>query len=93
MASSYAYELRCGFHQDCGVGPGGFWVESDFLPDSDVQLDDVFHHTPKLGQFLLKLLLKQISCFSPRIPMILTAKLHSLYVKESKSDILERSEL
>jgi len=40
-------------------------------------------------QFLSKLLLKQISCCTPRFPFILTAQLHSLYVKESK--ILERS--
>jgi len=47
------------------------------------------HHTPKLRipveivQFLLKLLLKQISCCAPRFPLILTAKLNSFYVKES----------
>jgi len=42
-------------------------------------------------QFLLKLLLKQISCCAPRFPLILTDKFHSLNVKES--DFLERSEL
>jgi len=31
-------------------------------------------------QFLLKLLLKQISCFVPQFPLILTAKFHSLYI-------------
>jgi len=47
------------------------------------------HHTPKFGipvemvQFLLKLLLKQISCCAPRFQLILTAKFHSLYVHES----------
>jgi len=39
-------------------------------------------------QFLLKLLLKQISCCAPRFPLILTAKLPSLYVKELESGIL-----
>jgi len=63
----------------------------------DVQLDHSLHHTLKLGisvemvQFLLDLLLKQISCCAPRFPLILTAKFHSLHVKES--EILERSEL
>jgi len=61
-------------------------------------LDHFLHHTPKLGipvemvQFLLKLLLKQISCCAPRFQLILTAKFHSPYVKESESEILERSE-
>jgi len=47
------------------------------------------HRTPTLGipvemvQFLLKLLLKQVSCCAPRFPLILTVKFHSLYVKES----------
>jgi len=36
-------------------------------------------------QFLMKLLLKQISCCVPKFPLILTAKFHSLYVKESES--------
>jgi len=46
-------------------------------------------HTPKLRipvgmvQFLLKLLLKQICCCTPRFPLILKAKFHPLYVKES----------
>jgi len=39
-------------------------------------------------RFLLKLLLKQISCCAPGFPFILTAKLHSLHVEESESDIL-----
>jgi len=68
-----------------------------FCPTPDVQLDHFLNQTPKLGipvqmaQFLLKLLLKQISCCAPRFPLILTAKLHSLYVKES--EILERSDI
>jgi len=33
-------------------------------------------------QFLLKLLLKQISCCAPRFPLVLTAKFNSLYFKE-----------
>jgi len=40
-----------------------------------------------MSQFLLKLLLKQISCCAPQFPLILTAKFHSFYVKES--EILE----
>jgi len=42
-------------------------------------------------QFLLKLLLKQNSCCVPRFPLIFTAKYHSLYVKESGSEVLQRS--
>jgi len=67
-----------------------------FCPTPEIQLNHFFHHTFKLGipvelvQFLLKLLLKHISCCAPRF--LLTAKFHSLYVKESeiweKSDIL-----
>jgi len=51
------------------------------------------HHTLKLVipvemvQFLFKLLLKQISCCVPRFPLILAAKFHSLYVKESESGV------
>ena len=72
-----------------GVGVGFFCA----APTPDVQLDCFLHHTPKLGisvemvQFLLKFLLKQISC-GARFPLILTAKIHSLYVKESESEIL-----
>ena len=64
-----------------------------FCPTPEVQLDHFLHHTPKLGipvemeivvQFLLKLLLKQISCCAPRFPLILTDKFHSLYVKGSE---------
>jgi len=64
-----------------GVGVGFF------CPTPDVQLDHFLHHTLKFGipvdmvQFLLKLLLKQISCCVPRFPLILTTKLHSLYTK------------
>jgi len=66
---------------------------------SDVQLDHFLHQTPKLGipvatvQFLLKLLLKHISCCAPCFPFISTAKFNSFYAKESESEILERSEL
>ena len=65
---------------------------------SQVALDNFLHHTPKLGipvemaQFLLKLLLKQMSCCAPEFPLFLTAIFHSVYVKESESEILERSE-
>jgi len=79
-----------GFLTTLGVG-----VRSS-CPTPDVQLDNFLHHAPKLRipdemvQFLLKLLLKQISCCEPRFPLILTAKFRFLYVKES--EILERSE-
>jgi len=67
-----------------------------FCLTADVQLDPFLHHTPKLRipvefvQFLLKLLLKHISCRVPRFPLILIAKFHPRYVKES--EILLRSE-
>jgi len=44
-------------------------------------------------RFLLKLMLKQIYCCTPWFPLILTAEFHSLDVKESESEILERPEL
>jgi len=85
-------------YQGCGVIRsrrvlGGVGV-GFFCPTPDVQLDHFLHHTPKLGipvemvQFLVKLLLKQISCCAPRFPLILTVKFHSLYVNEAESDIL-----
>ena len=74
-----------------------------FCPTPEVQLNHFLHHTPKLGipvgmiQFLLKLLLKQrILAVSHDFhwllfaTKLLTTKLHSRYVKESESDILER---
>jgi len=48
-----------------------------FCLTPEVQLDQFALHTPKLGipveivQFLLKLLLKQISCCAPRFLLIL----------------------
>ena len=81
-----------GFLTILGVGIG------QKNPTPDVQLGHFLHHTPKLGipvemvQFFLKLLLKHVSCCAPRFPLILTVKFHSLYVKESQSEILERSE-
>jgi len=82
----------CAVRQGCGVGflatPG---VEF-FCPTPDVQWIIFLQHTPKMRipvemvQFLLKLLLTQLSCCAPRFPLILTVKFHSLYVKES--DIL-----
>ena len=87
------------FIQGCGVvvflgGVGFLTTLGQKNPTPDVQLD-VLYHTPKsripveIVQFFLKLLLKQISCCAPRFPLILTAKLYSLHVKES--EILERS--
>ena len=74
-----------------------------FCPTPKVQLDHFLHHTPKLGipvemvQFLMKLLSKQRILALYRdfhwvfvATKFLTAKLYSLYVKES--EILERSE-
>ena len=78
-----------GFLTTRGVGAGFFCL----TPTPDLQLDHFLHHTPKLGipvemvRFLLKLLLKQISCYAPRLPLILTAKFHSLYVEESEPGV------
>ena len=58
-----------------------------FCPTPDVQLDHFLQHIPKLGildemvQFLLKLLLKQISCCALRFPLLLPAKFQSTDVK------------
>ena len=41
-------------------------------------------------QFLLKLLSTEVSCCASPFPLILAAKFHSLYIKES--EILERSD-
>jgi len=77
-------------------------------PTPEVQLDHFLHHTPKLRipvemvQFLMKLLLKQriLAVYHDfhwvLVAIIfLTAKLYSLYVKESESgresEILEKS--
>ena len=83
--------MESGFLTTLGVGVGFF------SPTSDVQLDHFLHHTPKLGilaemvHFNLKFFVEtEISCCAPRFPLILTAKFHSLYVKES--EILERLE-
>ena len=76
-------------------------MESDFFcptPTSDVQLIHFLCHTRNLEipvemvqLFFLKLLLKQISCYAPLFPLILTAKFHPLYVKQSELENLERS--
>ena len=75
-----------GFLTTLGVGVGFF------CPTPDVQLDHFLHHTPELGipVEMAQFLLEQISCSAPRFPLSLTAKFHSLYVKES--EILERSD-
>ena len=72
-----------GFLTTLGAGVGFF------CPTSDVHLDHFLHHTPKLG-ILGEMVISfetfvetEISCCAPRFPLILTAKLHSLYVKES----------
>jgi len=57
----------------------------------------IFYITLLNWEFLFKwynffetLVETEISCRAPRLPLILTVKFHSLYVKES--EILERSE-
>ena len=90
-----------------GVGVGflttlGVWF---FWPTSEIHLDNFLYPTPKLGifvemvQFLMKLLLIQIILAVYHdfhrvldATKLLTAELHSLYVKESESEILNRSE-
>ena len=79
--------------QGCGVGAGFF------CPTPDVQFDHFLRHTPKLG-ILVEMVVSfetfvgtEISCCAPRFPFIVTVEFHSLYVKESESEILERSEL
>ena len=68
------------------------------MSDSGCPTGSFLHHTPKMGipdemiQFLLQFVETKISCCAPRFPLILTAKFHSLCVKESESKILERSE-
>ena len=87
----------------CGVGVGFLITLGGgvglFCPTLDVQLDHFLHHTPKLGipvemvQFLLKLFLKQgFLAVHHDFPWVLTAKFHSRNVKESESEILERTE-
>ena len=74
-----------------GVGVGFFCL----TPTPDVQLEDqILHHTP-VGNSYWNLTISleafvetDISCCAPRFPLFLTAKFHSLYVKESESDIL-----
>ena len=77
-----------------------FWVESDswqlWEPEWDffvrlrVSNWIIFYITLLNWEFLLKwynlfeILLKQISCCAPRFLLILTAKFHYLYVKESE---------
>jgi len=64
--------VRVGFLTTLGVGVG-------FFCPPDLQSDHFLHHIPKLEipvemvQVLSELLLKQISCWAPRFPLILTA--------------------
>ena len=63
------------------------WI---FLSDSRCSIGSFFTSLLKLGipvkmvQFLLKLLLKQISCCAPRFPLILTAKFHLMLKGRSR---------
>ena len=94
-----------GFLTTLGVGVVLFLSDSDSGYPIGLFFTSQEFPIPKFGipvemvQFLLKLLLKQISCCAPRFPLILTAKFHSLYAMESESGvgpesgILERSEL
>jgi len=58
-----------------------------------MSIGSFLYHTRKSGiivekvQFILKLLLEQIFCCTPRFPLILTTKFHSLDVKESVSGV------
>jgi len=68
-------------------------------PTSQVQLNHLLHHTPKLG-IPVEMVISfeafvetEISCCAPRFSLILTVKFHSVDVKEWDSKILERSEL
>ena len=85
-----------------GVGVGLFWPTST----PEVQLNHFLHRSPKVGtpvemvQFLLKLSLKQIIIAVYHdfhwllvATKLLAVRLHSRYVTESVSDILERLEL
>jgi len=57
-------------------------------PTSDVQLDHFLPHTPNFGictngSISFETFVEtEIFCCAPRFPLILTAKFHSLYVKE-----------
>jgi len=56
----------------------------------------IFDTTLLNSEFLLtwynffKTFVESESCFAPQFPLILTAKFHSLYVKESEPEILEK---
>ena len=78
-----------------GVGVGFFCP----TPTPDVQLNH-FYIRLLNREFLLKwyntfetFVETEFSCCIPRFPLILTAKFHSLCVKESELEILERSEM
>jgi len=77
------------FLSTLGIGVGFFCLTLDAL------LDHFLHHTPNLGipvemvQFLLKLLLNQISCCVPQFLLILTAKFHPFQAKELEPKIME----
>ena len=99
-------EVGVGFLTTLGAGVGFFCPT--LTPE--VQSDHILHHTRKLGisvemvQFLMKLLLKHriLAVYHDFLQVLvatnlLTAKLHSLYAKESEvleslleSEILER---
>jgi len=93
VARSRRFLGEVGFLTTLGVGVGvGF-----FCPTPEVQLDHFLHHAPKLGipvemvQFLLKLLLKQriLAVYHDFYWLLvatklLSAKLHSVYVMESR---------
>ena len=82
--------------------PNNIWIRSRIFcptPTPDVQLDHFLHHNPKLGipiwngtMSFETFVETDISCCAPRFPLILTVKFHSLYVKESESEILESPE-
>ena len=99
----------CGstLNQGCGVGAGvGFLTTLragvKFFVRVRLRMSNwiIFYITLLHSEFLLKwynffwnFCWNRASCYAPRFPLILTAKFHSLYVIESESEILERSEL
>jgi len=78
--------VRVGYLTTLGVGVGFFCL----TPTPEVQLDIYLHHTPKfrntveIVKFLLKVLLKQVSCCAPRFPLILTAKYQEIFESRSR---------
>jgi len=104
MDSNSFWKFYLIYCRDANSGLRSVWTPWD--SDSGSPIGSLLHHTPKLGilvesvQFLMKFLLQQIILavyydfhWVLVATKLLKAKLHSLYVKELESEILERSEL